>query len=169
MIDSDKFYGKHGELKKSAQKRIWAVIGNQVISKRRVWGTYDLRSFSFGFAAAFIFLFTLTGMYTVGKFVIESERPVDLKINKAYLQAINEFEKTLPKIQTTKTSVKVDELLQAKHEELKEINVALNLYNENYSSNDLSDIKQARLRNLYRQKLEVLETIISLEGGNYEK
>lgn len=168
MIDKNEFYENSDEPNMQAKRQLWRGIRKEIIPSRDLFSMFDIRSYGLGFATAFLFLFAVIGMYTVGKTLIYENKPNELIINSSYQKAINEFEQLLPIIAKTNNTVQVDEFLQVKQEELKDIDVAIHQYVQEYSKGDLSQIKQDRLRSLYKIKLNVLEGIIAMEGIDYE-
>ena len=149
-----------------SKKRMWKNIKNEIKPVHNYSGyLFDRKSFILGLGAAFVLLFAVIGMYTVVNQLMYRNTPPNLKLNSAYLSAIKQIETTLPRGNKNTGSVEVDEYIEIQKEELKEIDDAINSFRNEYPEHDYSKIKQDRLRQLYKLKLEVLEKIIEMEGN----
>lgn len=165
MINSDEFY-KEEKLSSIKKKRIWKNIKSEFHGKKfRTEYSFHKISFSLGFAAAFILLFACIGLYSVIRGLMYENTPMNLRINSAYQNVISQLEKNLPETKTSGESIIVDEFIQIKKEELNDIDKAIKVFQNEGYKNDYSRIKQERLRELYKMKLEVLEKIIEMEGN----
>ncbi|MBU1100044.1 MAG: hypothetical protein KKA84_06530 [Bacteroidetes bacterium] len=168
MINKNEFYSDKDTLSTESKNALWDGIQKELFPRKDFFSMFDVKSYTLGFTTAIIFLFAVIGMYTVGKSFLYENKPDELIINSAYQKAIIEFEEALPRINKVGNTVRVDEFLQVKQEELKEIDVAIEQYGKDYSKNDYSQLKQERLRRLYKLKLKVLESIIAIEGTDHE-
>lgn len=165
MIDPEEFY-KYDSPDANSKHRMWRTIENEIKPIRIHSGYFfDRRSFAMGMGAALIIIFAAIGVYTVINQLVYINTPTNLKLNSAYLSAIKQIETTMPRGNNITGSVEVDEYIAIQKEELKEIDEAINSFHDEYPEHDYSKIKQERLRQLYKLKLDVLEKIIEMEGN----
>lgn len=170
MIDKKDFYGQNDYPLKPEKQKMWRRISKELKSEsKKLLGDIELRSFIFGLAAAVIAFFTLTGVYTTIKNLSDEKLPDQVKINNVYKKVVADFEKALP-IASDKTNrtVKVDDWISSRHEEMKNINTAITEISNDLQQKDFSPLKQKRLRELYRLKLKIIDEIIELEGNENE-
>ena len=165
MIDKKDFYEPDESISPSVKKELWKNINSSITpQKEKSFWSFEYRSFAFGMAATVILFFTFIGVKsTVSNFIYEN-KSYNEKINNSYQEVIGSFEKTLPLILANKErSIKLDDILSEKTEELKVINYAINEFKDNSNSIENSPIKEERIRKLYRMKLEIINDIIELE------
>lgn len=166
MIDKNKFYDDNELPDFKTRKKIWGFVKEEIKNEKKIlFHQIELRSFSLGLAAAVVMFFTFIGAKTTIQKFIDNSQPINSKINDVYLEAINNFEKSLPVILADKkNSVELDNVISVRQEQLATIDNAIEDFNNSQESFDQSPVKQKRLRELYKMKLEVLNEIITLEG-----
>ena len=170
MIDPNKFYSNEDKPGRFAKLKMWRRISKGISSQRKmIFGGIELKSFTVGIATAVILFFTITGVYATFSKVVENKLPDNIKINNAYRNAIDDFEKALPiALADKERTVKVDDWISSRTEEMQNLNAAIVEIADNSRSRDYSPLKQKRLRELYRLKLKIIDEIIELEGIEYE-
>lgn len=158
MINKDKFYSEHmPDIK--AKSRMWKNIERKTKPEKKLFFIlHTMPGFYYGMAAAVVLFFTFYGVYSFGRNLLYDMKPEEIKLNKAYQSAINEFEKVVPAVNTGNYYER--DLYSAKMEQLRQIETAiLELRRETYN-NDLTPLKQLHLRQLYVNKLKILLEII---------
>jgi hypothetical protein len=165
MINKNNFYRKEDLPGEKSKRKMWKKIkksGRDEFYRQPL----NKRSYLLGFVSAIVVLFAIIGIYTTVKNFIYTKQPDDIKINRAYADAIDRLENIIPaSVERKDNSVRVDEILHARYEELKTLDTAIYDFSNGSGYRDLSPIKQKKLRELYRTKLKVLNNIIELEGG----
>lgn len=164
MIDKKDFYDNNDSPDSGTRSRIWKNVKREIDERKQPHYKIDFRSFAFGMAAAVILFFTFIGVRTTFLNYMENTKPIDERINQVYLETINKFENKLPIILADrKRSVKLDDMIDVQQEELQSINEAIKDLKSYKESFDQSPIKQRRLRELYKMKLEIINEIIAIE------
>lgn len=121
----------------------------------------DMRSFYMGVAACFIAIFFVIGVYSTIRHFTYEMKPEEVKLTSAYQSAIREFEKVVPAVVSTEGSTGMGKsYIQVRKEELKGIDQAIYELRRETLNNDLSPIKQMKLRELYITKLKILQEIV---------
>ena len=168
MIDKKNFYGKDYEIPLRARQRVWYNIKKEIFpGKRLFFGGIDIKSFAFGIVAAVILFFTAAGIKSTYNSYMDSSLPVEQKINAFYLDAINKFEKQLPAVVAyNDESGRDEEMLVVKKEQLETVDEAIGIFNKEGNRFDTSRLKQVRLMELYKMKLQLLNEILALEGSS---
>jgi len=166
MIHPDSFYPKNDYPTPGQRRTMWINIRKTFLSSPKLFFISDRRSFVFGMAASFLLMFSAVGVYTTVKRAVEYGQPPEIKLDQAYQSAIREFEKVA--LQSTKTNQGglTQELLLTRTERLQMLEKAINELRKETNSNDLSEMKRARLRHLYGLKLKLLQEMV--EQGEIE-
>lgn len=165
MSSRNNFYSFTDEPNKDSQKKMWKRINKEIKKGSRIrFENFDVRSFSFGFAAAVLAFFAVVGFYsTISKLSYEN-LPDHVRVNKAYYKAIADVEQALPLIsEVNERPIYVDDRIISQREELENINKEIYSLSGAGSKYDYSKIKQLRLREFYRLKLKIIDDIIALE------
>lgn len=167
MIEKNQFYYSEDMPSKSEQKKMWEEIRYELFMKNTVSrrSSIELRSFVYGIAfTVLIFVVTMTAIKLVPGIMFDFKGS-DTEINRAYSKAANELEKSLPDfISSFDKSERTRLLLNARLEELKEINDAIKEYQQILNQSDYTKIKQERMRELYQLKIDAIYNIIQLKG-----
>ncbi len=114
----------------------------------------DRRSFLYGIAASILIYLSSVGIYHLASDFIERSQPPVVRIDNAYTSAIMEFERVIPIATPTVTQSQQslgrkkiwEEQLRLLDNAIKELRIEIN-------HNDLSLLKQARLRSLYSHEI----------------
>ena len=121
----------------------------------------DGMSFAYGIAAAVLLMFASVGAVSIVQTLGERARPQELKVNRAYQSAIGEFERLIPVVSLNDSSASGDPSGSAPlNERLLAVDEAIRELRSEMAPNDLSPVKQARLRYLYSAKLQILQHMI---------
>lgn len=165
MIKPEDFYSKNEYPDLSAKKHLWSKIKYAVPHEgRKPFFNVDLRSFAFGFGAAFTAIFVVVGAYTVFSKFVQKDEPAYVKINNAYSKAIDEIEKSMPQLTTASSKTYTfGDLLTKQKAKLKNIDAGIQEIKMDLSASDFSPIKQSRLADLYKMKLEIISRMITME------
>ncbi|MCP5061493.1 MAG: hypothetical protein GY936_03410, partial [Ignavibacteriae bacterium] len=150
MSKQNKFYDENEYPDKELSEIMWNEIKHNITPIKKEFNFFiEKKSFAFGFAAAVLLILTSINLYTyLTSFAIRSESEI-LKINRVYSQTINGMEKLLPAaLFSEKQIVNVDERLQADLENFSNVNQAINELKLEFVPEDISLIKQKRLRSL---------------------
>lgn len=168
MIKPDEFYSKNEYPDFNSKKLLWKRIKRGIPMERKVpVFNIDLKSFSFGFGAAFAAILICIGGYTIFSRIVEKDEPAYVKINNAYSKAIEEVEKTVPHLTTASArSYSLDEMVNAGKNKLNIIDAGIREIKSDSGPSDFSPVKQNRLRELYKMKLEMLSRMIDMEENN---
>jgi hypothetical protein len=168
MIKPDEFYGEGDSLRESRRNAMWATIRRHATTTSSgslvVW---DRRSFVFGMAASLIVALALYGGWSIVRQAFETATPQPLRLERAYISAIREFERVVPSIPVSdsKEPQLAGQLLQ-RREQLKLVDAAISDLRSQTNRTDLSPLKRERLRQLYSMKLKILQQMI--EEGEME-
>jgi len=165
MNKQNKFYDDNEYPNKELSEMMWEEIKHNITPIKKEFNfLIEKKSFAFGFAAAVLLLITSINLYTyLTSFTIRSEPEIS-KINRVYSQTINGMEKLLPAALFNETKiVNVDKRLQADLENFSNVNQAINELKFEFVPDDISLIKQKRLRTLYQIKLKIIEQLILME------
>ena len=162
MIDKSKFYSDDDSPTKKQHKEIWnGIIRNINPRKKAFFHISDMRSFYYGIAASFVFIFASIGVYTTAKNVLCNMKPEEVKLDNAHQSAIHEFQKVVPLFElASQKSENVKAFVNLKEEQLRFIDENISIIKGETRTTDLSPLKQLRLRQLYAAKLKVLQEII---------
>ncbi len=168
MKNKKKFYGDDYSIPFRTKSRIWRNVKRDLRPERKsLLSVIEFRSFAIGMAAAVILFFTVVGVETTLSGYIESKRPVTQKINNVYSETIDRFEKTLPIVSVdASASTKDQRLIPVKMEELRTIDEAIKIFKDDQGKNDNSPLKQTKLRELYKMKLQLLNELLAMEGNS---
>lgn len=168
MINKDEFYGNEDNPSSPQRERMWKVIDGASRSKKmHIFNIGDRRSFYLGMAASVILFFTVVGAYVTTRQIVYSMKPEEVKVNNAYQSAIKEFEKVVPSVVSSmQTSEGMRSYMDSKREHLRLLDEAIAQMKNESAGQDLSPLKQLHLRQLYTEKLIVLQEIA--EKGNTE-
>ncbi|OGU54959.1 MAG: hypothetical protein A2V66_10175 [Ignavibacteria bacterium RBG_13_36_8] len=170
MINPNDFYSKDEIPGFNRRQKMWRGISKSIKrEKEKFLRRLEFRSFILGIAASGIAFFTIIGVYTSVKNLSETKLPDQIKINNAYRNAINDFEKALPvAVNNGDRSVQVDDWISSRKEQMENLNNAIYELSTESQIRDFSPLKQQRLWELYRLKLKILDEMIELEGRKYE-
>ena len=162
MMDKSKFYSNDDSPTKKQQKEIWNGINRNINPRKKAFfHISDMRSFYYGVAASFVFIFASIGVYTTAKNVLYNMKPEEVKLDNAYQSAIHEFQKVVPSFEfASQKSENVKSFVNMKEEQLRFIDENISLIKSETGTTDLSPLKQIHLRQLYAAKLKVLQEII---------
>lgn len=169
MIKPEEFYSKKEYPDAVAKKNLWKSISNAIPKEQKApFFNIDLRSFAFGIGTAFALIFVCVGVFTLYSGMAEKDEPAYVKINNAYSKAIDEVEKTIPNLTTAgySSSYSLDEMVNAGKSKLRNIDDGIRQIKSDAGPNDFSPVKQSRLRNLYKMKLDILSRMIDMEENN---
>ena len=168
MIDPKNFYSSHDEPSRRTIHSIWSAVEKTVAQRTTpIFFIQDVRSFAYGIAAAFLLYLSSIGAWQVIKQGLEAGQPAELKLDKAYLSAIDELERVIPVAASSQQqSPEASGALTARKEQLRLLDEAITGLRLETGSNDLSPMKHARLRQLYSLKLQVIQQMI--EHGEIE-
>lgn len=163
-IKPEDFYDNTDYPAPGAKERVWQEIVPHVRTESRGFNFFEVRSFAFGFAAAVISFFFLTGVYFTAQKLLSREKPQNIILSETYSKAVDNFERALPVvIEKSDKETIVDELITVKREELDTLSFAIKSLKNELGSEHTSDIKYQRLVNLYRMKLKIIDSILELE------
>ncbi|MFA4924052.1 MAG: hypothetical protein WC557_07665 [Ignavibacteriaceae bacterium] len=162
MIDKSKFYSDDDSPTKNQQKEIWKGINRNINPRKKIiFHISDMRSFYYGIAASFIFIFAVIGVYSTAKNVLYNMKPEEVKLDNAYQSAIREFQKVVPSVAfASQKSENAKAYVNLKEEQLRYIDENISTIKSETGTTDLSPLKQLRLRQLYAAKLKALQEII---------
>jgi hypothetical protein len=131
------------------------------------WIVRDNRSFAFGMAASIVLMLALVGAWTLTKQAFENAQPEPLRVERAYVSAIQEFERVVPSIEVYGgVKPQAAEQLRQRQEQLRLVHGAVAELRQETNGRDLSPLKRERLRQLYSQQLKILQQMI--EAGDIE-
>ncbi|MBU0476008.1 MAG: hypothetical protein KKF62_17820 [Bacteroidetes bacterium] len=165
MEKQNEFYEERDNPSTELSKKMWNNIENNIeFHKKEFSFTVERKSFFLGFSAAAVFVIIVFNLYAFLSNIAFSNESEIIKINRTYSKTINGMERILPAALFSESkSVNIDEELSSKLENLNYVNQAITDLQADFSYNDVSMIKQERLRALYKMKLEVLESLILME------
>lgn len=166
-ISPEEFYEIDSSRLAESKEQIWKNVSVR-IKKERKESWFDMRNFSFGFAAAIILFFFSAGVYSTYTNITNSGKSENHLILQSYSRAVDNFEKTLPVVfektrNETGNEIRVDELLNVKKEQLDTLSFAIKGLKAEIDNEVSSDLKYQRLISLYRMKLKVIDSILELE------
>ena len=160
MISPERFYAPEASPGDEAKRRIWRNVKKGLKHPKRVLPLInDRRSFLLGMAASLIVYFTAVGIISTLRVSFENSRPHPIRLDQAYMNAIREFEKVIPR-----TASAGGEYLSARQDQLVTLDAAIETLWKEADRGDLSPLKQLRLRQLYGIKLQSLQSMI--ENGD---
>ena len=161
MIDPKQFYSKDELPDAMTKQRMWKSISMLLFPvKNTTVFMFDRKSFVYGMAASFILMFTCIGVYSTVRQFIENSQPNEIKADKAYQTAINEFEHLLYSTNTSTVQSQNNDLASVRKNQLRYLNEAIDKLKQDMNSHDLSPLKRQRLFELYTMKLTLLQNII---------
>ena len=155
MIKPEEFYSPSESPDSLARQRMWRVIAGQM-EKPRAFVLYDRRSFVLGVAASIVLMFAVYGVWSLARNLFENAQPEPLKVERAYVSAIREFQQVIPVDQGADTS-QASGRLQDRRAQLALLNEAIAALRNETNGRDLSPLKRARLRALYSKQLSILQ------------
>jgi hypothetical protein len=168
MIRPEDFYSADDKPSKSTVGRVWHNIRRHASPLQSTsWFITDVRSFAWGMAATVVLGLALVGAWTLTRQAFENSEPQPLRLEKAYVSAISEFEHVLPLV-TAKSSLAPqgrDEISQ-RTQQLNLLDAAITQLRRQTNGSDLSPLLRERLRQLYAMKLQILQQMI--EKGEIE-
>jgi hypothetical protein len=168
MIRSEDFYTSGDSPGKRNIAGMWRRIQRQAAPLQSdTWFVSDRRSFMFGMAATIVLGLALVGAGTLARQTFENAQPQPIRLEQAYVSAINEFEHVLPFV-----TAKVSQIPQSKEEltqraqQLSLVDAAIGQLRLQTNGTDMSPLIRVRLRQLYAMKLQILQQMI--EKGEIE-
>ncbi|MBI3259579.1 MAG: hypothetical protein HYZ54_08925 [Ignavibacteriae bacterium] len=158
----DEFYRNSDLPTPKAQERMWNTIENEISEKQNGKSIFFLhkRSFIYGAAASIILMLATYGMYSGIERSLANSRPDDIKFDVAYRSAIKELEKVVPAVEKTVVNTQNADILETRKEQIAMLDTEISVLQRDSKRGDLSGLKQAKLRQLYRQKLSILQEMI---------
>jgi hypothetical protein len=99
-------------------------------------------------------------MYTTVKQIAERSQPQEIKTDKAYQTAIQEFENIVHSPKNENVNSKKDDRSLQRKTRLTYLNGAIDELKEGLNSHDLSPLKRQRLIELYNLKLTLLQEML---------
>jgi hypothetical protein len=168
MIEPRDFYTSDDVPDKRSTDAMWYSIQRSTSSLRpQSMLIRDSRSFLYGMAASIVLGLALVGAWTVAHQALENAQPTPLRLEQAYVSAIQEFERVVPSVAVTNADrPQVTGQLRDRQQQLTLINVAIANLRKETNGKDLSPLKRERLRGLYSQELRILQEMI--EEGDIE-
>jgi hypothetical protein len=147
---------------------MWRRIQRQATPLQSdTWFVSDRRSFLFGMAATIVLGLALVGAWTLARQTFENGQPQPIRLEQAYVSAINEFEHVLPFVTAKVTqSPPTKEELTQRTQQLSLVDAAISQLRLQTNGSDLSPLIRGRLRQLYAKKLQILQQMI--EKGEIE-
>lgn len=165
MIRPENFYTKNEYPDFRTQKQLWKRVKQSLPHDGKIpLFNVDFKSFAFGFSAAFTVIFVCVGAFTIFSKFVQKDEPAYVKINNAYSKAIDEIEKSIPQLTTASSkSYSLGDLVNTEKAKLKNIDAGILQIRSDLGSSDYSPIKQSRLAELYKLKLEIISKMITME------
>lgn len=160
----ENFYTDDDMPNQAAKKRMWSGIQDSLPNKKVTVLSVDRRSFIYGMVASFIVVFCSVGAYTTYRQIFSNGEKGAVKAEKAYQVAIKEFERAVPASEEHNTVN--SEILEERKKHIALIDEEIANVHREFSSADQADIKQSKLRRLYRMKLSILLNMV--ENGEME-
>ena len=160
----ENFYTDDDTPSLETKKRMWSGIQDSLPNKKVTVLSVDRRSFIYGMVASFITIFCCVGAYSTYKQVFSRSDNGSVKAEKAYQVAIKEFERAVPATDEHNTVSR--EILEERKKHIALIDEEIANVHQEFSSPDQADIKQTKLRRLYRMKLSILLNMV--ENGEME-
>lgn len=164
----DEFYRNSDLPSPKAQERMWGVIEQEITGKKNGKTVFFLhkQSFIYGAAASIVLMLASFGAYSGIDRALANSRPDDVKFDVAYRLAIKELEKVVPAVEKTVANSPNADILQTRKEQISLLDTEISLLQRDSKRGDLSELKQSKLRQLYRQKLAILQEMI--ENGEIQ-
>lgn len=158
----DEFYRNSDLPSTKAQDRMWNVIEQEITGKQNQKTVFSLhkRSFVYGVAASIVLILASFGVYSGIERSLANSRPDDVKYDVAYRSAIKELEKVVPAVEKTVVNTPNADILETRKEQIAMLDTEISILQRDSKRGDLSGLKQAKLRQLYRQKLSILQEMI---------
>ena len=167
MINPEDFYAGTEYPGNEKKKRMWNNINRSLPKSHSApFFNVDLRSFAFGFGMAFTVIFVCVGIFTVFSKYIAGDEPAYVKINNAYSKAIEEVEKSMPRLKQVGLQKDSEDQMAAGISRLSVIDAGIKEIKSDTKPGDFSPVKQTRLRELYKMKLEILSRLIDAEESS---
>lgn len=168
MIKPDDYYGSGDSPGVKQKEAMWnAIRSHRPATSTISSSAWDRRSFAFGMAASLILGLALYGGWSILRETFEASRPQPLRLERAYVSAIREFEQIVPAAVTgTLQSTQASGQLTQRREQLQLVDQAIATLRQQTNGVDLSPLKRERLRKLYGMKLQILQQMI--EEGEVE-
>lgn len=168
MIKHEDFYSPDDTPDRKREQVIWHSIQRSIAPLRS--GSLfmrDGRSFAYGMAATIVLGLAVVGAWTIARQAFENAQPQPLRLEKAYVSAIHEFERVVPTVGVnTARYPQVAGQLSDRKEQLKLVDAAIAELRQQTNGTDLSPLKREHLRELYSKKLQILQQMI--EEGDIE-
>ncbi|MBI3579240.1 MAG: hypothetical protein HY276_11670 [Ignavibacteriales bacterium] len=163
----EEYYQPQDAPDSASKTKMWRAIEKEIAPHRfSLFVINDTRSFVYGMAAAFVLYLSTVGAFTLIKQSIENGQPSVVQVDKAYQSAIHEFEKVVPRATSSVQSPQTSDVLLARKDQLKLLEIAINDLKSETPNIDLSPLKRMKLRQLYSLKLQILQQMI--ENGEIE-
>ncbi len=158
----DEFYRNADLPTPKAQDRMWNAIENEISGKQNGRAVFFLhkRSFIYGIAASIVLMLATFGAYSGIERSLANSRPDDVKYDVAYRSAIKELEKVVPAVEKTVVNTPNADILETRKEQIAMLDTEISILQRDSKRGDLSGLKQSKLRQLYRQKLAILQEMI---------
>jgi hypothetical protein len=158
MIDN--FYRPEDEPSGPERERMWRGVRAGITPGRRLFAFVpDIRSFTYGVAAAAVVYFAAVGVGATIRSFSGGAVPEAVRLDDAYRSAIRELERVAPRV-VTETGAARSGAAASRLEELRRIDAAISELQAITAGGDLSPLTQKRLRQLYGLKLQVLQKMI---------
>jgi hypothetical protein len=168
MIEPRDFYTAGDVPNNRSKEAMWHSVQRSTSSLRpQSMLIRDRRSFMYGMAASIVLGLALVGAWTVARQALENAQPTPLRLEQAYVSAIQEFERVVPSV-TVKSADRSQRAgqLRDRQQQLALINAAIADLRKETNGKDLSPLKRQGLRGLYSQELKILQEMI--EEGEIE-
>jgi hypothetical protein len=168
MIRPEDFYTSDDSPRRRNIAGIWRRIQRQASPlKPDTWFVSDGRSFMFGMASTIVVGLALVGAWTLARQTFENGQPQPIRLEQAYVSAINEFEHVLPFVTAKLSQIphSKEELTQ-RSQQLSLVDAAIVQLRLQTNGSDMSPLIRVRLRQLYAMKLQILQQMI--EKGEIE-
>ncbi len=158
----DEFYRNSDLPTPKAQERMWSVIEQEITGKKygKTVFFFHKQSFTYGVAASIVIMLASFGVYSGIERALANSRPDDVKFDVAYRSAIKELEKVVPAVEKTVVNSPKADILQTRKEQISLLDTEISFLQRDSKRGDLSELKQSKLRQLYRQKLAILQEMI---------
>lgn len=158
MIDPGSFYNQDDLPDQKTKELLWKSIRRGIGS--HLWHSLERRSFLLGMAASLVLMFAAVGTYTSVKDAVDYAQPNIVKLDRAYQAAIREFENITTRQGVHKASGQANSSLESRKEQLRGLEQAIEDLRRQTAGNDLSELKRAKLRELYGMKLKILQEMV---------
>jgi len=162
MTKPEDFYTSDDSPGRRARSGMWRGIQRHTAPlQANKWLVSDRRSFVLGMATTVVIGLALVGTWTLTRQAFENAQPQPLRLERAYISAINEFEHVLPFVtaKVSQTPQSKEELTQ-RAQQLSLIDAAISQLRLQTNVIDLSPLIRERLRQLYAMKLQILQQMI---------